>query len=147
MPNGEHKNWYGLLMTIDGFRSRYSRWPTGARMSRNLLETLKEDFRPSTFNDLVAQLPISGVDVDGHIEVFDSEGRAFNYGEERSREPDIAAHSWLGIAPDAQDRESVKPLQISTPVAQLHEQGVNRHAELVVFVTPAGIYFVLPCPT
>jgi len=143
MPNGEHKNWYRLLMTIDGFRSRYSRWPTGARMSRNLLETLKEDFRSSTLNDLVAQLPIVAVGVDAHLEVIDSEGRTFKYGEERNQEPDIDARSWLGIAPDAQDGESVEPLDISIRVGQFRERGGEGATELKAIVSPTGIYLVL----
>ena len=101
MPNGEYRSWIRLLITINGFRARYRCWPHGARMSKNLLQAIKADFQPNTLNELMAQLSLAEVDEDGFIEVFDTEGRAFKYGEEENQEPDIDAGSWLGIAPDA----------------------------------------------
>ena len=44
MPNGEHRNWDRLLITINGFRAKYRCWPHGARMSGNLLQPLKTIF-------------------------------------------------------------------------------------------------------
>ena len=40
MPNGIDKNWYRMCAAINGFRSRYSEWPTKIRLPEGAIQML-----------------------------------------------------------------------------------------------------------
>jgi hypothetical protein len=42
MPNGDDATWVRVCASIDGFRTRYGRWPTRVRLFAGALENLRD---------------------------------------------------------------------------------------------------------
>ena len=150
MPNGEvNKNWIRLGIAINGFRARYGRWPERARMSGDLYQNLREEFRPQTFHVLEALLPTETVDEDAVIEVLDGDGRIFRYGENPERDTDVDAESWLGVVPDSHTEPSsqMEDLRISVRVSGFHHRGENESTQLDALIRREGMSLHLEAPT
>ena len=99
MPNGHDKNWIRLCAAIDGFRSRYGRWPARVRMHEISLRDFDYLFTRQDLARITAKVALVP-DEAAFIAEDDSGGR-YNYGEEGfpERSPDIRATAWLGVAP------------------------------------------------
>jgi hypothetical protein len=65
MPNGDDATWVRVCASIDGFRTRYGRWPTRVRLFAGALENLRDHvLTPAGFEvvlgivQLVVDVPI-----------------------------------------------------------------------------------------
>jgi hypothetical protein len=101
MPNGESKNWIRLLAAIDGFRSRYGRWPTGAILSASILEHFRHVFTEEEWARFNSKLQVRESD-DFSVIVEDDAGGQYDYREEGfpKEYADQRAEDWLGIDPN-----------------------------------------------
>jgi len=101
LPNGYDRNWIRLCAAIDGFRSRYQRWPTRIRLHPETLKNLQEDvFTPASFREIEEHLQF--VTDNSPIVAEDDLGGRYSYGEEGFplARPDTDARTWLGVVPD-----------------------------------------------
>lgn len=100
MPNGHDKNWIRLCAAINGFRSRYSRWPTRVRIHPLSLADLRDHlFAPSEFAQITSRVELVA---DGASMIAeDDTGASYDYGREgfppEGAEP--TAEEWLGVRP------------------------------------------------
>ena len=104
MPNGYDRNWIRLCAAIDGFRSRYNRWPTRIRLFPGILSNLQERvFTPKTFQKIEERIQF--VPDEAPIVAEDDQGAQYSYGDEgfSRTEPDVDARTWLGVSPDRPD--------------------------------------------
>jgi len=103
MPNGEGKNWVRLCGAIDGFRSRYKKWPTKMRLGSIYFHNIKSLLQSKEFNILQDKLELIIDNV--HIIAEDDSGNNYDYSKEGFSEvkPDIRARDWLAITPDYYD--------------------------------------------
>jgi hypothetical protein len=99
MPNGHDKNWMRLCGALDGFRSRYGRWPTRVRMHEGTLRDLDSLFTKEDLARIRERLAL--VPDEASIIAEDDSGAQYNYGQEGfpKRGPDIRAADWLGVSP------------------------------------------------
>lgn len=101
MPNGVDKNFVRLCGAIDGFRSRYGRWPTEARVGPHVIEEFRKLlFSEEAYRTLEQKLTLTPTS--GALEVVDEEGGRYSYAEDGFPDegPDIPALMWLGVRPD-----------------------------------------------
>lgn len=101
MPNGYDRNWVRLRAAIEGFRARYGKWPTHARLDPGYVVNLREHvFSEAAWSEIEAALEI--IEVDDGLEVTGEEGERYSYRDEGFPEgaPDRRAEEWLGVAPD-----------------------------------------------
>ena len=101
MPNGYDKNWVRFCAVVDGFRLRFGRWPTVARLDPLCLDDLRKHlFSPDSFSVLEEKIQFTAEP--DCFEVADGEGRRYSYWEEGfpDRRPEVTAHRWLGVTPD-----------------------------------------------
>lgn len=99
MPNGHDKNWIRLCAAIDGFRSRYGRWPVRVRMHEMSLRDFDFLFTREDLARISAKAAL--VPDEAPMIAEDDSGARYNYGEEGfpERAPDIRAAAWLGVRP------------------------------------------------
>ena len=97
MPNGSDKNYVRLCVTIDGFRARYGRWPTVARVWPGFVDNLRTVLAPEGFARLQEKLRLVE-DPNATISVEDEEGRRCDYGSVDLPEarPSVTASEWIG---------------------------------------------------
>lgn len=98
MPNGHDKNWIRLCAAIDGFRSRYGRWPVRVRMHEMSLRDFDFLFTREDLARITAKVALIPDEVPM---IAEDDSGAYNYGEEgfAERAPDICAAAWLGVRP------------------------------------------------
>jgi hypothetical protein len=99
MPNGHDKNWIRLCAAIDGFRSRYGRWPLRVRMHEMSLRDFDFLFTKEDLARIYEKVALEPDEASMVAE--DDSGDRYNYGEEGfpERAPDIPAAAWLGVRP------------------------------------------------
>jgi hypothetical protein len=105
MPNGYDKNWIRLCAAIDGFRSRYGRWPIRVRMYEISLRDFDFLFTREELTRITAKITL--VPDEAPMIAEDDSGAHYNYGEEGFPEcaPDIRATEWLGVRPKPEEPE------------------------------------------
>ena len=98
MHFGSDRNYVRLCGAVDGFRVRYGRWPTTARLWPGCIEVLRGCLSDAGFAKVEARLRL----------VEDEEGRSYDYGSLGFPpvQPDIPAGEWLaaelrGPSPEA----------------------------------------------
>jgi hypothetical protein len=98
MPNGCDKNWVRLCAAIDGFRSRYGRWPSQVRLRPIILEDLRDNVFTQEGFEQVAVLVRFVPDDETWMVAEDGTGAGYDYEQEGFPEepPDISAADWLG---------------------------------------------------
>jgi hypothetical protein len=98
MPNGHDKNWMRLCAAIDGFRSRYGRWPARVRMHEMSLRDFDFLFTREDLARITAKVVLIP---DEAPMIAEDDSGAYNYGEEGfpERAPDISAAAWFGVRP------------------------------------------------
>jgi hypothetical protein len=96
MPNGHDRNLVRLLLTVEGFRARYQRWPQRIRFRQGYIDNLQHILTEEGFLNLTSKLKLVADDVDG-IFAEDDLGGVFSYGQPLSTdgEPDIPVQEWL----------------------------------------------------
>ena len=99
MPNGHDKNWYRLCGALDGFRSRYGRWPTRVCLPSIIMNDLRNLFAGRDFLTLTSKLQF--VLDDARIVAADEDGGKYSYGDEGfpDHRPNPSAAEWLGVCP------------------------------------------------
>ena len=100
MPNGESKNWIRFCAAIDGFRSRYGKWPTAVRVLDFFPDELKSVLSGSDHAKLLSKIKVIG-DNSPFIAV-DESGNAYDYGREGfpNLKLNVRASEWLGVTPN-----------------------------------------------
>ena len=103
MPNGESKNWIRFCAAIDGFRARYKKWPTKARVPTFFIEELKEVLTKESFEKLSSKITLIGDESPFIAE--DKKSESYNYGLENlsDSKSGLKASEWLGVQPDYDD--------------------------------------------
>jgi hypothetical protein len=99
VPNGSDKNLVRLCAAVDGFRSRYKRWPTRVTTDPRCIDDLrdhvlsKEDF--ARISALLSLVPKER----GSFTAEDDQGGKYDYGTEgfAKGEPDVKAYEWFGL--------------------------------------------------
>ncbi len=95
----DFRNWLRLCAVIDGFRSRYGRWPTRVRIMPCFLNFLREqELTPEEFGIVTAKVELVP-DEDAPYIAEDDDGHEYNYAshEKWYKFPtDIRARDWLG---------------------------------------------------
>jgi hypothetical protein len=118
MPNGHDKNWVRLCAAIDGFRSRYGRWPNRVRLSPLSLGDFDFLFTPADLTRIISKVALIADDEAAFVAEDDS-GGSYNYGEEgfpkRARKPRAA--EWLGVTPKPDYLTSYRGLALNEPGA------------------------------
>jgi|GEM_PF-639840 len=79
MPNGSNKNYVRLCGAIDGFRVRYGRWPTTARLWPGCIDSLRHALSDEGFARVEARLTLVE-HPEATVMVEDEEGRSYDYG-------------------------------------------------------------------
>jgi hypothetical protein len=79
MPNGSDKNYVRICGAVDGFRARYGRWPTTARLWPGCIEDLRHCLSEAGFARLAECLKLVE-DEGATVMVEDEEGRSYDYG-------------------------------------------------------------------
>jgi len=97
MPNGADRNWVRLCAAIDGFRSRYGKWPSRIRLFPGCNEDLKKILGPKSYSILADNVEL--IPDDAPIVAEDDDGHQYSYGKDGFPEkpPDIHTEEWLGI--------------------------------------------------
>ncbi len=100
MPNGESKNWLKFCAAIDGFRSRYGKWPTAVRVLDFFPDELKSVLSEADHAKLLSKIKILADD--SAFIAVDESGNAYDYGREGFPGPtlEVRASEWLGVTPD-----------------------------------------------
>jgi hypothetical protein len=100
MPNGHDKNYIRLCAAIDGFRTRYGRWPARVRIFPAALANLRDDvFTAVDFARITAKVAL--VPDDAPMIAEDDTGASYDYGREGFplNRPTPCAAEWLGVTP------------------------------------------------
>ena len=100
MPNGDDKNWVRACAAIDGFRSRYGRWPTHVRLFPGALENLRDHVLTPAGFELVMGVVELIADDRAPMVAEDATGASYNYATEgfAERMPDEPTRNWFGNA-------------------------------------------------
>jgi hypothetical protein len=112
MPNGSDKNYVRLCGAVDGFRVRYGRWPTTARLWPGCIDSLRHCLSEEGFARLSERLRLME-EQGATVMVEDEEGRSYDYGSLGFPPvaPDIFASDWIGAErrqPTAEELEAVR---------------------------------------
>jgi len=100
MVNGFDKNWARVLWTIEGFRARYSRWPTRLRVFPQILEDLRSSvFSQQTFSLLQEKMKLVPGDKAPMV-AADEDGNTYRYEGVPQQRSGESAQDWLGVVPD-----------------------------------------------
>jgi len=102
MPNGHDKNWHRLCGAVDGFRSRYARWPTRVRLPGIIMNDLWNLFTERDFLTLTSKLQF--VLDDARIVADDDDGGKYSYSDEGFpyHRPNPSAAEWFGVCPKSE---------------------------------------------
>jgi len=99
MPNGHDKNWYRLCGAVDGFRSRYGRWPTRVRLPAIIMNDIRNLFTERDFLTLTSKVQF--VLDDARIVADDDDGGKYSYRDEGFPDQVLKpkADQWFGVCP------------------------------------------------
>ncbi|MGI8977758.1 MAG: hypothetical protein ACR2FY_00890 [Pirellulaceae bacterium] len=101
MPNGHDREWVRFCGAVDGFRSRYGRWPARVRLWPGAIEVIRDHILTADgFAQVTAKVELVP-DEDAPYIAEDAAGERYSYGGEGfpGREPDIRAEVWFGNPP------------------------------------------------
>ena len=100
IPNGDEATWVRVCAAIDGFRSRYGRWPTRVRLFSGALENLRDHVLTPAGFEVVAGVVELVADEQAPMVAEDATGASYNYGREGFANPRPAepARTWFGEA-------------------------------------------------
>lgn len=102
MPNGNDRNWERLLGALEGFFVTHGHWPSRVRLTRPILENLRDDlFTPEAWTRVTTHLEFVA-DESAPIVAEDADGNQYSYGQQGSpsQKPPVRAGEWLGAEPD-----------------------------------------------
>lgn len=115
MPETMDKNWFQIIVSINGFRASYGQWPTKIRLPQDVPDTLAE-------GGLLVQLQQKlRIQFDGSPFITeDDQGRTYCVLEDGFiANTDIDARTWLGLdSGQLPPREPAKPVQSAPPQRQ-----------------------------
>lgn len=81
MPNGREKNLVRLCAAVDGFRSRYGRWPTRVRLFPEALANIRDQLlSPDGYARITSKVNL--VADDATMIAEDDSEASYNYGKE-----------------------------------------------------------------
>ena len=104
MPNGDDKNWVRICSAIDGFRSRYGRWPKSVRLPPDYFENVVGHvLTPSGFALVSSVFTLAsdcGLSEEVAIIAQDDSGAEFRYGDDSGffGHPELPAMDYFGQA-------------------------------------------------
>lgn len=100
MPNGDDATWVRVCAAIDGFRTRYGRWPTRVRLFAGALENLRDYVLTPAGFEVVLGIVRLVADDQATMVAEDATGALYNYGQEgfAKPRPDEPARVWFGEA-------------------------------------------------
>jgi hypothetical protein len=103
MPNGESKNWIRFCAAIEGFRSRYGKWPSTVKVLDFFPDELERVLSEADHAKLLSKINVIGDD--SPFVAIDESGNSYDYGHEgfSEKESDIQASDWLDVNPDYYD--------------------------------------------
>ena len=82
MPNGDDATWVRVCAAIDGFRTRYGRWPTRVRLFAGALQNLQDHvLTPAGFEVVIGIVQLVADD-QAPMVAEDATGESYNYGQE-----------------------------------------------------------------
>lgn len=98
MPNGGDRNWIRFCVAIEGFRSRYGRWPARVHLHPLVLENIRDHVLTLEGFARVASLVELIPDDRAPIIAEDGTGAQYKYPEEGfpKQPPDVSALDWFG---------------------------------------------------
>jgi hypothetical protein len=100
VPNGDDANWIRVCAAIDGFRSRYGRWPARVRLFPGSLEDIRDHILTPPGFAVVSSILELVADEHAPMIAEGAEGESYNYGQEGfpSPRPEEPALEWFGQA-------------------------------------------------
>lgn len=100
MPNGDDASWIRVCAAIDGFRSRYGRWPVRVRLFSAALEDIRDHILTPQGFAVVASVVELVADDTAPMIAEGVAGECYNYGQEGfpKPRPDEPARDWFGQA-------------------------------------------------
>jgi hypothetical protein len=98
VPNGHDKNWVRVCIAIDGFRTRYGRWPTRIRVPAGVLHDFRLLFADIDFLTISSKIAFELDDV--QIVAEDDEDGRYSYDDEGLSEPlpQVRTIDWFGVS-------------------------------------------------
>ena len=100
MPNGDDAAWVRVCAAIDGFSTRYGRWPTRVRLCAGSLANLRDHVLTPAGLEVVVGVVELVPDEQAPMIAEDATGAAYNYGQEgfAKSKPEELARDWFGKA-------------------------------------------------
>jgi hypothetical protein len=100
VPNGDEASWVRVCAAIDGFRTRYSRWPARVRLLPAALDALRDHVLTPQGFAVVASVVELVPDEAAPMIAEGAEGELYNYGREGFPRPgpEEPARDWFGQA-------------------------------------------------
>lgn len=137
MPNGEDKNWVRLCAALDGFFVRYGHWPSRIRVPAYALEDFRHLFTPQSLHQLLDRFEVV-IDSD-HFAAEGNGGRRYDYMVESfpSSRPATSAPMWLGVHPDAAEREAAEHEREDTNLYERYD--LTLAGRRLFWLTPAEV--------
>jgi hypothetical protein len=122
VPNGHDREWIRLCLAVEGFRSRYRRWPTRVRLFPGCLKVIRDDLLTPAGYALVAARVELVPDEGAPYIAEDADGLQFNYGTGEATGkpditggtawvPDVGAEEWFGHPEIRPDLEAMKTIR------------------------------------
>jgi hypothetical protein len=103
MPNGHDRNWVRFCCgAVDGFRTRYGRWPTRVLVSTGILADLRDNlFTPEDYEQIALKVVLVSAPEPGVLIAEDDTGARYDYAADGfPRKPSVPdAYEWFGIVP------------------------------------------------
>lgn len=98
MPNGHDKNFVRLCAALDGFKSRYGKWPTRVVAWEMSIDDIRDYVLSRDDFEAVIQ-KVALVPGDAAFRAEDDEGNVYDYANEGFTEqpPRPSAREWLGV--------------------------------------------------
>ena len=98
VPNGDDKNLVRFCAAVNGFRSRYKKWPSRVVLEPGYIADLRHILSKADFakvSAVVQLVPKKGV----HIRAEGDGSESYDYSLEgfAKEEPDIDAYKWFGL--------------------------------------------------
>ena len=99
MANGDDKNLIRLCAAIDGFRSRFKRWPVRVLLDQRCIDDLRTHVLSESHFERVASLITLVPTQRGTFTAMDNTGASYDYGAEGPphEPPDERAYDWFGL--------------------------------------------------
>jgi len=103
MPNAKFNNWVRFCAAIDGFRSRYKRWPESIKVPKPFPDELERLLSEDELSLLASKIRI--IEDNSPYIAKDGAGNSYSYGDEgfSDETPDIRAQDWLDATTDYYD--------------------------------------------